>query len=101
MHDHTTSDSKHLFRENLLERMKEPNEPFRISSSPVNNSATKFKKRNYCSGSKHSFGNTNTGAWPSTFYSLNFEDPKNNHQQEVEQVLRKCAKNTSGIPSTM
>ena len=45
--DKETSDSKYLFRENLLESMKEANESFRISNSLVNNSTSKFKKVSY------------------------------------------------------
>ena len=62
--DKETSDSKYLFGENLLESMKEAKESFRISNSLVNNSTTKFQKVSYQSGSKRSFGYTNSGAVP-------------------------------------
>ena len=80
--DKETSDSKYLFGENLLESMKEAKESFRISNSLVNNSTTKFKKVSYHSGSKHSFGYTNSGAGArfSASHSLNFQGRKRNHQ---------------------
>ena len=42
--DKETSDSKYLFGENLLVRMKEAKEPFRVSNCLVNNSTTNFRK---------------------------------------------------------
>ena len=60
--DKETSDSKYVFGENLLENMKEAKKPFSIPNSPNNNSTTKFPKVNYQSGSKRSFGYTNTDA---------------------------------------
>ena len=62
MCDKETSDSKYLFGENLLENMKEAKKSFSIPNSLINNSTTKFPKVNYQSGSKRSFGYTNTGA---------------------------------------
>ena len=62
--DKETSDSKYLFGENLLESMKEAKESFRISNSLVNNSTSIFQKVSYQSGSKRSFGYTNSGAVP-------------------------------------
>ena len=80
--DKETSDLKYLFGENLLESMKEAKESFRISNILVNNSTNKFKKVSYQSGSKRSFGYTNSdaGARFSPSHSLNFQDRKRNHQ---------------------
>ena len=80
--DKETSDSKYLFGENLLESMKEAKESFRISNSLVNNSTSKFQKVSYQSGSKRSFGYTNSGAGArfSASHSLNFQGRKRNHQ---------------------
>ena len=109
--DKKTSDSKYLFGENLLESMKEAKESFRILNSLANKSTTKFQKVTYQSGSKRSFGYTNSGAGArfSASHSLNFQGRKRNHQhrrtvtqqhqichqQEVTQVLRKCISNVS------
>ena len=79
--DKETSDLKYLFGENLLESMKEAKESFRISNGPVNNSTTKFQKVSYQSGSKRSFGYTNSGAgarFSASHYS-NFQGRKKNH----------------------
>ena len=80
--DKETSDSKYLFGENLLENMKEAKESFRISNSLVNNPTTKFQKVSYQSGSKRSFGYTNSGAGArsSTSHSLNFQSSKRNQE---------------------
>ena len=80
--DKETSDAKYLFGENLLKSMKEAKESFRISNSLVSNSATKFQKVSYQSGSKRSFGYTNSGAGArfSASHSLNFQGRKRNHQ---------------------
>ena len=77
-----TSDAKYLFGENLLGSMKKTKESFRISNSLVSNSATKFQKVSYQSGSKCSFGYTNNGAGTrfSASHSLNFQGCKRNHQ---------------------
>ena len=77
-----TSHSKYLFGGNLLESIKEAKESFRISNSLVNNSTTKFQKVSYQSGSKRSFGYTNSGAGArfSASHSLNFQGRKRNHQ---------------------
>ena len=77
-----TSHSKYLFGRNLLESIKEAKESFRISNSLVNNSTTKFQKVSYQSGSKRSFGYTNSGAGArfSASHSLNFQGRKRNHQ---------------------
>ena len=66
----------------MPESMKEAKEPFRISNSLVKNSTTKFRKVNYQSGSKRSFGYTNSGAGArfSASHSLNFQGHKRNHQ---------------------
>ena len=62
--DKETSDSKYLLGENLLENMKEAKEFFRIFKKIclVSNSTIKFQRVSYQSGSKHSFGYTNTGS---------------------------------------
>ena len=80
--DKETLDSKYLFGDNLMERMKESKESFRISNSLVNNSATKFQKVSYQSGCNRSFGYTNSGAGArfSAFHFLNFQCCKRNHQ---------------------
>ena len=80
--DKETSDSKYLFGENLLENMKEAKESFRISNSLVNNPTTKFQKVSYQSGSKRSFGYTNSGAGArsSASHSLNFQGSKRNQE---------------------
>ena len=80
--DKETSDSKYIFGENLLETMKEAKESFRISNSLANNSTTKSQKVSYQSGSKRSFGYTNSGAGArfSASHSLNFQGCKRNHQ---------------------
>ena len=80
--DKETSDSQYLIEENLLKIMKEARESFRISNSLVNNSTTEFQKVSYQSGSKLSFGHTNTGAGArfSAFHSLNFQRRKISHQ---------------------
>ena len=79
-----TSDSKYLFGENLLESMKEAKESFRISNSLVNNPTTKLQEVSYQSGSKGSFGYTNSGAGArfSASHSLNFQGRKMNHQNQ-------------------
>ena len=84
--DKETSDSKYLFGENLLESMKEAKESFRISNSLVNNSTSKFQKVSYQSGSKRSFGYTNSGAGArfSASHSLNFQGRKRNHQHREQ-----------------
>ena len=82
--DKETSDSKYLFGENLLESMKEDKESFRISNSIVNDSTTKFQKVSYQSGSKRSFGYTNSGAGArfTASHSLNFQGRKRSHQHQ-------------------
>ena len=74
--DKETSDSKHLFEENLLESIKEAKESFKISNSLVNNSTTKFQK--------FSFGYINNGAGDRFFASnsLNYQSRKMNHQHK-------------------
>ena len=81
-----TSDSKYLFGENLLESMKEAKESFRISNSLVNNPTTKLQEVSYQSGSKGSFGYTNSGAGArfSASHSLNFQGRKRNHQHREQ-----------------
>ena len=84
-----TSDSKYLFGVNLLESMKEAKESFRISNSLVNNSTTKFQKVSYQSGSKCSFGCTNSGAGVrfSASHSLNFQGRKRYHQHREQSSI--------------
>ena len=84
--DKETSDSKHLFGENLLKSMEEAKESFRISDGIVNNSTTKFQKASYQSGSKRSFEYTNSGAGVScsVSHSLKFQGHKRNHQHQGE-----------------
>ena len=76
-----TSDSKYLFGENLLKIMIEDKESFRISSSLVSNSTTKFQKVSYQSGSKCCFGYRNSvaGARFSASHSLNLQGRKRNN----------------------
>ena len=77
-----TSHSKNLLGENLMESMKKAKESLRISNSLVNNSTIKFQKVSSQSGSKHSFGYTNSGAGArfSASHFLNFQGRKRNHQ---------------------
>ena len=65
-----------------MESMKEAKESLRISNSLVNNSTIKLQKVSSQSGSKRSFGYTNSdaGARFSASHSLNFQGRKRNHQ---------------------
>ena len=84
--DKETSDSKYLFGENLLESMKEAKKSFRISNSLVNNSTSNLQKVSYQSGSKRSFGYTNSGAGArfSASHSLNFQSRKGNYKHRAQ-----------------
>ena len=82
-----TTSSEYLFRENLVENMREAKENYRISTSIINTTSSFGGKHHKIShnnriGSKRSFGHGESSTRGSAGYSLNFQGRKKNHQHQ-------------------